>query len=339
MSIYLIQVPQHLSKPGGYEHIKASFGTFPDGGTIQQPLHYDRINWCDPKYDASIGFVPWQPPFILMVDRQQQQQGGPCTFVQKVRNAQRAGAAAVLIADDTCLCSRKDCVIADKPCQSTLPSLADDGSGGDVTIPSFLLYEEDASELKVALRKHEIVTVSIAFDNAPKAASGARVEYKLWTPPSNPHLWAFLYNFGSIAQALGKHAVFEPHVYIYDGEKVGCTPPGDCSTLCTNGGRYCAPDPDGVRFEGVSGADVVKESLRQICIWKRYGAEDGLGKQWWDYVQEFLLTCAGEEFISETCISHSIRHAGIDPELIRKCMEDSGGVEADGPNPLVGNTR
>lgn len=33
-------------------------------------------------------------------------------------------------------------------------------------------------------------------------------------------------------------------------------------------------DPDFDTASGVSGADVVKESLRQKCIWKLYGGED-----------------------------------------------------------------
>ena len=47
---------------------------------------------------------PWPSPYILMVDR------GDCSFVQKVRNAQRSGAAGVIVADNTCLCSDTDCV-------------------------------------------------------------------------------------------------------------------------------------------------------------------------------------------------------------------------------------
>ena len=38
-----------------------------------------------------------------MVDR------GGCSFVQKVRNAQHYGGAAVLISDNKCMCSDRDC--------------------------------------------------------------------------------------------------------------------------------------------------------------------------------------------------------------------------------------
>lgn len=68
-----------------------------------------------------------------MVDR------GGCTFVQKVRNAQRVGAAGVMIADNTCLCSFQDVCHPDPghDCEIREPIMADDGSGSDISIPSF----------------------------------------------------------------------------------------------------------------------------------------------------------------------------------------------------------
>ena len=43
---------------------------------------------------------------------------------------------------------------------------------------------------------------------------------------------------------------------------------GGADRQCTNGGRYCSPDPDQNLERGLSGADVVKEDLRQMCIFR-----------------------------------------------------------------------
>jgi uncharacterized Fe-S cluster protein YjdI len=84
-----------------------------------------------------------------MVDR------GGCTFVQKVRNAQHSGAAAVVIADNTCLCKfEKICTSGQgEVCEKREPIMADDGSGDDITIPSMLLFKQDADPIKSALLK------------------------------------------------------------------------------------------------------------------------------------------------------------------------------------------
>lgn len=50
--------------------------------------------------------------------------------------------------------------------------------------------------------------------------------------------------------------------------------PSTCGSLCTNKGRYCMTDPDLDTKSGVSGADVVRESLRQKCVWITYGGEN-----------------------------------------------------------------
>jgi len=60
----------------------------PYGGSIAQNVYYADADLCDADVDSSKGYPkremengkmkPWDPPFILMVDR------GGCTFVKKV---------------------------------------------------------------------------------------------------------------------------------------------------------------------------------------------------------------------------------------------------------------
>ena len=109
------QIPKTLTRDNGYDHREALFGVPPYGGSIQQNVYYADQNLCDSNVDTSKGYPQrkdgggWPSPYILFVDR------GDCTFVKKVRNAQRSGAAGVIIADDKCLCSAGDtCTPNDK---------------------------------------------------------------------------------------------------------------------------------------------------------------------------------------------------------------------------------
>lgn len=270
-----------------------------------------------------------------MVDR------GDCTFVKKVRNAQRAGAAAVLIADDMCLCSHEDCEGSgpeSNMCEDTEPIMADDGSGSDITIPSFLLFKEDADPIKQVLMSNQQVRVSMSF-SVP--APDSRVEYEMWTTPSDPLSRSILMSFKEAAVALGDEAFFTPHQYIYDGTNAGCVGAdgsNQCFSLCTNSGRYCSTDPDEDLDKGISGADVVKESLRRICIWNLYGT-DGVGKEWWDYIDEFMYRCGDPQkpdfFTNAKCISDAMTHAKIDESDVELCMSESGGLDGDNPNTIL----
>jgi cbb3-type cytochrome oxidase subunit 3 len=125
-------------------------------------------------------------------------------------------------------------------------------------------------------------------------------------------------------------------MYIYDGIRSHCQGnDGEnfCYNLCTNNGRYCATDPDNDLEKGISGADVVKESLRRLCIWGQYGADDGIGAVWWDYIAEFMERCSSPDFFAnQDCVKDAYKHAKVDGEVIERCMLDSGGLDVDTNN-------
>lgn len=264
---------------------------------------------------------------------------GECTFVQKVRNAQKAGAAAVLIADNECQCNAVNCELGvSNICENQEPIMADDGSGSDISIPSFLVFKQDADKIKEVLIKNSPVRIEMSF-SVPNP--DARVEYDLWTTPKDPISRDYLKSFKEASIALGAKAYFTPRNYIYDGIKAGCQDrqgTNQCFSLCTNEGRYCATDPDDDMTSGISGADMVQESLRRACIWNLYGVEDGIGEIWWDYVTEFMYRCDDPDkpgyFTNEQCITDAMVNAGVDNTLIIKCMKDSGGLEANAPNTI-----
>lgn len=167
----------------------------------------------------------------------------------------------------------------------------------------------------------------------------ARVEYDLFTTPTDAVSMPFQNQFKIAALALGKHAKFTPHMYIYDGIKAGCQGfdgQNQCYNLCTNNGRYCATDPDDDLDHGISGADVVTESLRRACIWNIYGAADGIGEVWWTYVEEFMYRCQTEEyFTSEECIKDAYTQAGVDKAQVDACMQQAGGLQDDVENTVL----
>mmetsp|Transcript_32513 Transcript_32513/g.37655 ORF Transcript_32513/g.37655 Transcript_32513/m.37655 type:complete len:528 (+) Transcript_32513:134-1717(+) len=339
-----IHIPQKLFRQDGYEHREALFGFPPYGGSIAQMVYYADSDLCGDTIDTRKGYPirplddtkkmePWPTPFILMLDR------GGCTFVQKVRNAQKSGAAGVIVADNVCLCNVGDeCTSSDEShtCQTGEPIMADDGSGSDVTIPAFLMYKQDADLVKAHLKSNEPVQMEMTW-NLPSPDD--RVEYDLWTVPTDKVSREFQSKFMDAAKALSDHAYFTPHMYVYDGIKSKCRASDGsetCYNLCTNHGRYCATDPDNNLDQGISGADVVIESLRRICIWKHYGEDDGVGIPYWTYVNEFVERCDTPDFYNnEDCLIDVYKQSKIDGGMIEQCMKDSGGTTNDGTNSIL----
>jgi len=342
-----VNVPASLFMEGGYDHREALFGSPPYGGSISQFVYYADSDLCDPTVDNRKGYPlrpvddegnmePWESPFILMVDR------GGCSFVKKVRNAQHAGAAAVIIADNVCLCTDLKCLNVTKAdmCENNEPIMADDGSGGDVTIPSFLIYKHDADALiKELVVNKGILQLEMTWD-LPQPDD--RVEYDLWTVPTDESGKEFQQQWKTVAKSFGSDAYFTPHFFIYDGLKSHCVGPNGknmCFNLCTNNGRYCAVDPDSDLEHGISGADVVTESLRRICIWNNYGESDGVGEKYWNYVMEFMHRCDDEDhpeyFFDDACVKDVYKKVKIDGKRIDSCIRDSGGIEGDNENTFL----
>ena len=80
---------------------------------------------------------------------------------------------------------------------------------------------------------------------------------------------------------------FKERPILLDGKALGCVgntnaPDEACYHLCTNGGRYCHPS-----HHGNVGRDIVKESLRRLCIDKHYKSS----KVYWDYIDHFNSRC------------------------------------------------
>jgi hypothetical protein len=200
------------------------------------------------------------------------------------------------------------------------------------------MFKHDADVIKDELQGNRPVQVEMKWS---LPSPDDRVEYDLWTVPGDAVSKEFFSSFKKLAIALGDHAYFTPHMYIYDGIRSHCQGSGGenfCYNLCTNNGRYCATDPDNDLDSGITGADVVKESLRRLCIWNHYGAVDGIGVEWWNYVEEFTLRCSDVDYFSnDACILDAYKHAGVDGDTIRRCMIDSGGVDTDTPNNKFDN--
>ncbi|KAL7562930.1 hypothetical protein ACA910_019478 [Epithemia clementina (nom. ined.)] len=430
-----VHLPVSLSFNGAsYDHRDALFGEPPNGGSITAPLYFADSTLCNDSISPplassqTIRFYPQSPilgqqaqssstttsptatgPFILMVNR------GGCHFVQKVRNAQHLGAAGVLIADNVCLCIDKRCHNNPNgmPCEDDEPTMADDGSGRDVKIPSFLMFKHDADLFKESIiTTNQTMRVEMAFpsmiptdyvpwddsknipEKSPTAATTEKsttssssgvtaaaavaadakkaISMDLWITPADYHSKTFLSKFHPLADALGSCVDVTPHMYVIDGIKSGCMGKSDmpkhssvtdpatssdkkseiwsdlpCYNLCTNGGRYCAGDPDGALEGGLSGADVVTESLRQLCIWSYYSKMAGnlhsapkhRQNLWWDYAKLFTEKCTKiEETQSlELCIEGIFRSVGIDKEIVDQCMSDSGGLTTFDSNNKLEN--
>lgn len=259
---------------------------------------------------------------ILLMDR------GQCSFVTMLRFAQSSGASAALFINDQCLCSDMECMTLEgaATCETAEPLIADDGTGSDIRIPSFLLFREDGRRIVEFLQNETWVEAIMSW---PRETEGT-VEVELWTSPVDPQAPSILtHDTKALMNAFQDAATFQPWMYIADGVAANCrSAKGEnlCESLCTNHGRYCYDR----EAYGYDGAGIVRESLRRMCLW-RVDPD-----QWWDYVEQFNDVCmTPSSFENSDCSESTMQDLGIDVNAITRCIHDTGGTDADRSNPLL----
>lgn len=109
--------------------------------------------------------------------------------MQKIRIAQRVGAAGVIISD---------------------------GSGSDISTPSFLMFKQDADEVKADVQANHNVRIEMTW---ALPTPDDRVEDELCTTPTDVLSRELEEEFKEAALALVKG--FTPQMYIYDGIRSG----------------------------------------------------------------------------------------------------------------------
>lgn len=140
----------------------ANFGNPPYGSSLIGKIYIPKTKQdaCTPLDQISFtDEVSYFNHPIILVER------GYCSYVVKVRNAQTIGASAVIIADNV-----------DEKVENIV--MIDDGTAGNIYIPSILISKRDAQIIKdfIANNKDTPVRMTISFE-IPRPDN--RVEYEI----------------------------------------------------------------------------------------------------------------------------------------------------------------
>mmetsp|Transcript_40835 Transcript_40835/g.89324 ORF Transcript_40835/g.89324 Transcript_40835/m.89324 type:complete len:476 (+) Transcript_40835:78-1505(+) len=240
---------------------------------------------------------------------------GLCTFVTKALVAESMGAQAVIVVD------KESSGLTSRDIQHIV--MEDDGWGSKVKIPCMLISSADGQKL-IDAAKQGLVIVELAWD-IPR---GEVVVADFWMSSASTEELEFLKRFKPAAEMLKFHLQFMPHYHIFS------LPAGHYqSDLCVDpASRHCSPDPDGPG--PITGADVVREDVRQLCIWNvtaRTMELEGEGatysQEFWEYVTRLLDKCPvktyfGSGSFGEECSFNLMSSLGIPVDQVRSCVEE-----------------
>lgn len=276
---------------------------------------------------------------IFVVER------GGCPFEKKVRLAQSRGADAVIVVDLPCS-KQKELAISeghpDTPCRDSDSIqriiMADTSGARDIHIPSVLIPRGQGEKLMAAVAAYQTASTG----ESPSASDKEVVVMLLWDIPRSEFvsvdLWMssaatdtsfFLSQFKPFAQELGSQVQFVPRYSVKQMSSVDVYKASSClkSTLPTGADAYFCDSQ-----LSTMGAPVVKEDLRQLCIWHSTASSHTTGsgktvtysKQYWDYVGEFFESCHPSRNsvspLTDSCSESIMKNLGIKTDDVNWCM-------------------
>ena len=166
--------------------------------------------------------------------------------------------------------------------------MADNGTGGNISIPSFLISKADGEMLKRFLdneEKKQHVEIKLSFD----LDVHEKVDFKIFYSSGNKKIRLMLHEFAKNSNLFDKSLIkFEPHFVTFRCRECAENGYSEAQDDCISGGRYCYTDPDNNGI--LTGRDIVKEDMRSLCIWKETDSKPNYDL-WFDYSRRHTELC------------------------------------------------
>jgi len=289
----------------------ADFGNPPYGTQMVGKAHYhsEVADACSPVDHIEIEREHGLP--ILMADR------GNCSFAMKARHAQDAGYKALVVVD-----------FNDEDVTDVV--MSDNGSGGNLFIPTFMIDKKDGNEIKsFAGRNDSDVQLKLSFDVEKRTRVNLRVVYS----SDNAKALNFFADFATYGKKFNRTTLnFRPHFVLWYCTECLLNGYNESNEDCLSGGRYCAPDPDG--SGALTGRDVVLEDLRQLCLLSSFANSEFKYPYWFQYMAKYNSTCRSN--ITESCSYSIMQEIPGSVAAVQQCIRDS--AKDSGDLTLVDNT-
>jgi len=176
--------------------------------------------------------------------------------------------------------------------------MVDNGTGGNLSIPSFIIPKSGGELLKKYLEKedekhHVMIKLTFELDLKP------RISYGIFYSSGDANSRHFLFEWASWGKKFHKvFADFTPGIVTFQDSKAARNHFVEATENCLGGGRYCYTDPD--QDGRLTGRDIVMEDLRLMCIFEQTKNEVNFDK-WFNYVFYHVELCSiiGAKFTAD----------------------------------------
>ena len=237
---------------------------------------------------------------------------GECSLIEKVKNIEKSGGHLAIIINKN-----------DENIGGIF--MNDDGVGYDISIPAVLISNSDGKKLVTYYLEHannhediKEIKLEVKFENENLDNS---VKYDLWYSPDQDNAYTFLNDFKEIQKTLIDNAILGVHFFTYPHYNYSPDKKQNIEN-CLGSGLYCSRPG---KFGTTDGTDIIRESLRQKCIYNYAYTKQGVNNKmlFWDYIEKFYINCVRKNQINTKCSEEVMKELKIDNYFIQKCYEES----------------
>ena len=201
--------------------------------------------------------------------------------------------------------------------------LADDGHGGDISIPAVIISLTDGSKIIEFYKNNENKKIILEFQLTIEKKDNT-VKYDIWFTADQENVYTFLNDFKRYQEALGNIAILNMHYITYPHFNYN-PESNDIKDDCLGSGKYCVrPGNLGI----TDGSLIVLESIKQKCIYLNVYSTNEKSKNllFWKYMNLFNEKCikANEKAdFDQICSNNVINEVGINLNEINECISNS----------------
>ena len=231
---------------------------------------------------------------------------GLCTYLEKIRNIQSAGADFAIIINDNPDFNVKDIILD-----------SNDDTSDIAILGAIISYEDGQILTEYHENERELFDkIELYFDYRVELNHTAKID--LWYTPDQYKVYKLLdeyYKYQKTMQekvALNIHMMIYPSVDYIEGEK-------RVFDNCLSSGKYCCkPGKFGIK----DGSLIVKEALKQKCIYN-YALNKGEHILFFDYMRGFYFNCVEQFEFTEECSSKALKETSVPINEIDNCIYNS----------------
>ena len=294
-----------------FDKIGRSSYDFYTRGELLLDQEPSQIEACQPlKSLLPLEGNQFQENFRILVSKR-----GGCSFVQKARNAQKAGYSMIIIVNNM-ETSIKNVI------------MSDDGSGNDIYIPIAMISKDDGLKIINYLtnNKSDKVKIIVEINFIKKRDDFKTVDIKFFFSSSELKAYELFNSLTQYMDKFGKQINFTP-IYVIHKAPYYIEENPIRIVNCVSKGKYCYFPKETTIIK--DGQAIIMEDLRQKCLYDITKKSNNIN-DYFNYLKQFHSQCligSKTPKFNDNCAKDALKSLGLSVTNINSCIASSYNVK------------